>query len=230
VQPLARRLIASLVTGPFFYVPVPKKASGHLVVDLCCGTGGWTDAFLAQGCTVVGYDVRGDLRYRGHRILADVRELDGRRFRDALVIVASPPCDGFSLANPIRRQPDYHPDMSVVDACFRIAQEAGRPLILENVYGAVKFFVAQYGPPAHHFGKFYLWGSGVPVLLPAGPRWKDKDKMRHRSRHLRARIPGDLANAIAQYWCSDPNRPFGELDAPRAPRIGEGERRVPCSL
>lgn len=165
------------------------------MIDLCAGTGGWTDGFIAAGCTVIGYDIRRDPRYKGHLILADVRELDGRLFSGCLCIVASPPCDDFSLANPKRHDPNFSPDMSIVDACFRIGRESGRPFLVENVCGAQKFL----GAPAGHYGKFYLWGTGVPALLPEGPRWKERYKMRSRSRHLRARIPVDLAVSIAQY-------------------------------
>lgn len=178
----------------WFFPPVPVFGE-HVVIDLCCGVGGWTDAFLAAGCTVIGYDIRPDKRYKGHLVLADVRELDGRCFPNVLCIVASPPCDEFSLANPKRKDPAFVPDMSIVEACFRIGRESGRPLVLENVCGAQKFL----GAPVGHYGKFYLWGDGVPALLPQGPRWKDKYKMRSRSRHLRARIPADLAAAIAHF-------------------------------
>jgi site-specific DNA-cytosine methylase len=85
----------------FFFAPVPVYGE-HVVIDLCSGVGGWTDAFLAVGCTVIGYDIRPDKRYKGHLIRADVRELDGRRFSSVLCIVASPPCDEFSLASPSR--------------------------------------------------------------------------------------------------------------------------------
>jgi hypothetical protein len=178
----------------WFFPPVPVPGE-HVVIDLCCGVGGWTDAFLARGCTVIGYDIRADKRYQGHLIRSDVRELDGRAFSSVLCIVASPPCQEFSLANPKRRDPDFLPDMSIVEACFRVGRESGRPLVLENVCGAQKFL----GAPVGHYGKFYLWGDGVPALLPQGHRWKEKYKMRSRSRHLRARIPSDLAVAIAHY-------------------------------
>jgi site-specific DNA-cytosine methylase len=181
-----------LIVSRWFFPPVPVTGE-NIVIDLCAGTGGWTDAFLAEGCTVVGYDIRRDQRYKGHLILADVRELDGRWFSQALVIVASPPCTDFSLANPKRRDPAFVPDLSVVEACFRIGRESGRPIVIENVCGAQKWL----GAPVGHYGKFYLWGDGVPAMLPQGPRWKDKYKMRNRSRHLRARIPFDLAAAIA---------------------------------
>jgi len=182
------------VTPRWFFPPVPVPGE-HVVIDLCCGVGGWTDAFIERGCTVVGYDIRPDKRYKGHLILADVRELDGRAFQSVLCIVASPPCTEFSLANPKRHDPTFTPDMSIVEACFRIGKESGRPLILENVCGAQKYL----GAPVVHYGKFYLWGDGTPALVPQGPKWKDKYKMRSRSRHLRARIPADLARWIANF-------------------------------
>lgn len=178
----------------WFFPPVPVHGE-HVVIDLCCGVGGWTDAFLACGCTVVGYDVRPDKRYRGNLIVADVRDLEGAQFKDVLCIVASPPCTDFSLANPKRADPLFVPDLSVVEACFRIGRESGRPLILENVCGAQKYL----GAPVVHYGKFYLWGDGAPALVPKGPAWKEKYKMRSRSRHLRARIPGELAAYIANF-------------------------------
>jgi hypothetical protein len=46
-------------------------------------------------------------------------------------------------------------------ACFRIAAEAGRPIIVENVKGAQKFV----GRAVWHFGSYYLWGD-VPALMP----------------------------------------------------------------
>lgn len=185
---------------PHWWIPVPMSVGDRspLVIDLCCGTGGWTDAFIERGCTCIGYDIHRDRRYRGHHVLADVRTLDGGAFRHALVIVMSPPCTDFSLANPKRRAPGWEPDMELMEACFRIGRQSGRPFIIENVYGAVKYL----GAPSHHWGKFYLWGSGVPALLPKGPRWKDSWKKRYRSPALRARIPEELASAVAHFWCS----------------------------
>jgi site-specific DNA-cytosine methylase len=166
-----------------------------LALDLCCGTGGWTDALLALGYTVVGVDVHRDHRYKGHLVLQDVRTMTGHPFRSFTLIVASPPCTEFTYARFHNNVHGHNPDMSIVDACRRIAAEAGVPLVLENVHGAQRWL----GRAAHHFGKFYLWGDGVPALLPAGPRWKDRYKTLHRSAALRGRIPQDLALAIGRY-------------------------------
>jgi hypothetical protein len=83
--------------------------------------------------------------------------------RRASLIVASPPCQEFSRHDQpwTRARNPPPPDTSIWEACVRIAQEAGAPLILENVRGAQKFM----GPARAHYGSQYLWGD-VPALLP----------------------------------------------------------------
>ena len=69
------------------------------------------------------------------------------QFRNATVIVASPPCQAYSYrAMPWKRAKALPPpDNTLFDACFRIQREAceaaGRhiPLIVENVRGAQKW-------------------------------------------------------------------------------------------
>jgi hypothetical protein len=113
-----------------------------LAIDLFCGLGGWAEGFLQEGYRVIGFD--NDPRfakvYPGEFVLADVRTLDGKRFRDARVIVASPPCTKYA---PWAMPPTWHtretPDSSCVDAVWRIRQVAGVPTVLENVRGAVRW-------------------------------------------------------------------------------------------
>jgi len=113
-------------------------------------------------------------------VLQDVLTLDGRQFRNAAVIVASPPCQAYSYRGMPwgamwrehnRMDDDGGPagnyrgkDPILNDlfwACFRIAREAGLPVIVENVKNAQQFV----GPAAWHYGSFYLWGD-VPALMP----------------------------------------------------------------
>lgn len=144
-----------------------------LAIDLFCGLGGWTEGLLAEGYRVVGFDlerhVYGDHRYPAQLVLQDVLMIDGAQFRDASLIVASPPCQAYSYrAMPWSRARALPPpDNSLFEACFRIQREAcaaaGRhiPLVVENVRGAQKWV----GPARWHFGSFYLWGD-VPALMP----------------------------------------------------------------
>ena len=144
-----------------------------LAIDLFCGLGGWTDGLLAEGYEVVGFDIErhayGEHCYPGQLVLQDVRTLHGGQFRDAALIVASPPCQAYSYrAMPWSRARALPPpDNTLFEECFRIQREAseaaGRkiPLIVENVRGAQKWV----GRARWNFGSFYLWGD-VPALMP----------------------------------------------------------------
>lgn len=149
-----------------------------LAIDLFCGLGGWAEGFLAEGYDVIGFDLErhhdyGTGGYPGQLVLQDVSTLDGHQFRNAAVIVASPPCQEYSyMAMPWSRgkakAAAIREDVSLwlkltclFNCCFRIAHEAGVPLVVENVRGAEPWV----GPARWHFGSFYLWGD-VPALMP----------------------------------------------------------------
>ena len=131
-----------------------------LAIDLFCGLGGWTDGLLAEGYDVIGFDITqhvyGEHRYPAQLVIQDVTTLHGSQFRNADLIVASPPCQEYSyMAMPwslakakaaaIRadNSGEKLADLKrLFNACFRIQREAceaaGRhiPLIVENVRGA----------------------------------------------------------------------------------------------
>ena len=144
-----------------------------LAVDLFCGLGGWTDGLLAEGFDVIGFDITqhvyGEHRYPAQLVLQDVTTLHGSQFRDAALIVASPPCQAYSYrAMPWKRAKALPPpDNTLFEACFRIQREAcaaaGRhiPMIVENVRGAQPWVVRA----RWNYGSFYLWGD-VPALMP----------------------------------------------------------------
>jgi hypothetical protein len=111
----------------------------------------------------------GWIEYPAQLVIQDVTTLHGSQFRDATLIVASPPCQGYSYrAMPWKRAKALPPpDNTLFDACFRIQREAceaaGRhiPLVVENVRGAQPWV----GRARWNFGSFYLWGD-VPALMP----------------------------------------------------------------
>jgi hypothetical protein len=156
-----------------------------LAIDLFCGLGGWTSGLLAEGYEVVGFDIEahvyGEHRYPAQLMIQDVLTLHGSQFRDAALIVASPPCQEYSyMAMPWTKAKAkaaaIRADATgaelarlnrLFNACFRIQREAceaaGRhiPLVVENVRGAEPWV----GRARWSFGSFYLWGD-VPVLMP----------------------------------------------------------------
>lgn len=156
-----------------------------LAVDLFCGLGGWTEGLLAAGYDVVGFDIEqhqyGDMRYPAQLVVQDVLTLHGSQFRDAALIVASPPCQEYSwMAMPWKlakaKAAAIRADTTgeslerlnrLFHACFRIQAEAslaaGRhiPMVVENVRGAQPWV----GRARWNFGSFYLWGD-VPALMP----------------------------------------------------------------
>jgi len=169
-----------------------------LAIDLFCGLGGWTDGLLAEGYDVIGFDIEaheyGEDRYPAKLVLQDVLTLHGSQFKDAALIVASPPCQEFSymampwsrakqIARALRGQDEFPAGYkgsrtiaeltALFDACFRIQREAseaaGRhiPLVVENVRGCEPWV----GRAKWSFGSYYLWGD-VPALMPhRGGSW-----------------------------------------------------------
>jgi hypothetical protein len=147
-----------------------------LCVELYCGSFGWSKSWLDLGGRAIGFDLEhhpwhGPVPENAELVLQDVLTLNGAQFRDADLILASPPCQEFSYrAMPWKRAkalPPPYLGMKLFWACWRIQQEAceaaGRyiPMVVENVVGAQRWI----GAARWHFGSYYLWGD-VPALMP----------------------------------------------------------------
>lgn len=152
-----------------------------IAIDLFCGKGGWTNGLQVRGYHCIGFDIADMGDYPGELVLQDVLTIHGSQFRNATLIVASPPCQKYSyMAMPWTRAKELakwyrdteHPERIVelnalFDACFRIQREAseaaGRhvPMVVENVKGAQPWV----GSARWHYGPFYLWGD-IPALMP----------------------------------------------------------------
>lgn len=157
-----------------------------LAIDLFTGLHGWTEGLVAEGWRVVGFDLEDMSAQFGqpkpehfNLVLQDVLTLNGRQFKGADLIVASPPCQFFSytampwtrakkLADEVRLDPSrLEKELALFNACFRIQREAtaaaGRkiPMVVENVRGAGPWL----GRARWMYGSFALYGD-VPALMP----------------------------------------------------------------
>ena len=154
-----------------------------LAIDLFCGLGGWTEGLLAEGFEVVGFDIErhdyGTGGYPAQLVLQDALTIHGKQFKDAALIVCSPPCQEFSyMAMPwskakqkrqeyLSGERDRKQLTALFDACFRIQREAIEaaghfiPMVVENVRGAQEWV----GRSRWNYGSFHLWGD-VPALMP----------------------------------------------------------------
>jgi len=206
-----------------------------LAVDLCCGKGGWTIGLQAVGYRVLGVDLERFPEYPGdYFIQQDIRTLHGDQFTQAVLIVASPPCQEFTVRSLPwgSKLPPPLLGLDLFRACERIGREAGCPYVIENVRGARRWIRDQ---PVTHLGPFYLWGPGVPALFPPELRLVQKG-FRHRSvrGHLRdmrgisrarrkewsatcAMIPFELAATVGRTFLPRDSRIAGPGAALRSP-------------
>lgn len=200
-----------------------------ICVDLFCGLGGWSAGFLANGYQCWGFDIErhdyGPGGYPGDLALQDILTLHGSQFRDAAVIVASPPCQNYSyLAMPWSRSKDPDnsksakalrlkwetegPDNRLFDACFRIQREvieaAGChiPMIVENVQGAIPWV----GRSRWHYGSFHLWGD-VPALMPITFQPVMKRGVTHRANGETNFHGVKVGGPVGNDWFAKHNRP-----------------------
>ena len=124
-----------------------------IILDLCCGTGAWSDPYKEAG-----YDVR----------LITLPDYDVRTYippSNVYGILAAPPCTMFSLARTNAKTPrDLKQGMEIVRACLNIiwsymeiqqdTRKKKLPLkfwALENPNGMLKYFL---GKPAFQFNPY----------------------------------------------------------------------------
>lgn len=145
----------------------------RVILDLCAGSGSWSEPYVKAGYDVRRYDLaNGD----------DVRLLKYSSARRAHGILAAPPCTVFSYARN-RYEPlpgELWEALSVVDACLR-AVVLYRPTwwALENPVNKLRRYLGpprwvfrqwQYGDPAEK--PTALWGTFEPPMFLVGQRRK----------------------------------------------------------
>jgi hypothetical protein len=160
-----------------------------LMLDICAGLGGASQAMRERGWQVVTLD--NDPRF-GCDITADLTTWTYAGPRPDLLWL-SPPCTEFARESMPWCKTGQVPDMTLMRAAFRLVQAIQpRYWILENVRGAVPYL----GSPREIHGPFYLWGYfpslGRPVL-----RMRGKERYSSSQRAERAKIPMALSLAVA---------------------------------
>lgn len=202
------------------------------LLDLFCGRWGWSRAFAARGWECVGVDLKelaetpnGCEFWRGDvldltsigRSIGPMAQILGLLWSKPFdFITCSSPCEEFS----VWAMPHFHPNpkypelgIKLFNGARALCERSGVPYVMENSCGAQMFV----GPAVERCGSFYLWGSGVPLLMPQGIV-KGASQMRRDGRFRRrvgvdelmykckteraaklATIPPELANCVAEY-------------------------------
>lgn len=198
------------------------------MLDLFCGRFGWSRAFAARGWECVGVDlveppeIPEGCVFLKRNILEFVALPLGFDF-----ICASSSCEEFSLFGMKHFHPTPpYPAMGIqlFNHTRALCEVSGVSYVMENTNRAQDFV----GRAVSHCGPFYLWGNGVPPLLPQGIkkgikhaegfsklmtpeekrlcRLKDtmlrsgsKSKARKSHTAAAATIPFELANCVAEY-------------------------------
>lgn len=186
-----------------------KTARAPLLVDLFCGVGGWTKAFLRRGWTCIGVDLARFDDYPGTFLQMDARTVPAELFEAADAIVASPPCEEFARAWLPWLRGDHTPSAEAIGLlAWSIELTANHPRRITEC----SVFAGKHAPGGTRFGSYILWGD-VPILMPHIPRRKaNKSGLRP---DLRAEIPPHLADWIAHQYTKtleDSRRPGGRAD------------------
>jgi hypothetical protein len=168
----------------------------RIILDLCSGSGAWSQPYVEAGYDVRRYDIRsGD----------DVRLLTFPRAVTIHGILAAPPCTYFCRMRMCRGRPSdaqFLEGLSVVDACLR-AVLLCEPAwwALENPQGylsdwlgppILKFHPADYGDPWTK--NTWLWGKfAKPIPVALRPL---SDPLIHRKKGRRGVAQSDAENAV----------------------------------
>lgn len=117
------------------------------VLDLFSGLGGWSQAFADRGHDVTTVDIEPSFR---PTVLADIRTFEAWRYEPFDVVLASPPCEAFSVLQIGRnwhavndrlypKTPKAEQALTIVQAALDVINDA-RPVfwVMENPRAALR--------------------------------------------------------------------------------------------
>jgi hypothetical protein len=141
------------------------------LLDLYSGRWGWSKAFAARGWECVGIDLvePPEIPQGCNFLKMDVFDITPEWIAEHHFdfICASSPCEQFSVHGMKHFHPNPpYPELGIklFNHTRMLCESSGVPYIMENVRAAQAFV----GTATHHCGPFYLWGTGVPTILPGG--------------------------------------------------------------
>lgn len=164
-----------------------------LMLDLCAGLGGASQAFRDRGWQVITLDNNPAF---GCDITADLREWSWQGAQPDLIWL-SDPCTEFARESMPWSRNGIAPDLSIVLAGLRIIRESTpRFWARENVRGSVRWVRPFLGAPREIHGPFFLWGNFPPL---GRPRLSMRKKESYSSTQVaeRAKVPYALSLAMA---------------------------------
>lgn len=193
-------------------VQVIWHSQKRMMVDLCSGLGGASEAFLQAGWDVLRIENNPLLADTPNTVMMDIAELKPQphEYLKVDLVWASPPCRDFSTAYSApksiaqRAGIDYAPDMEILEDAIRIIEELKpRFWVVENVRGAIKDFEPYLGTPRLIIGPFVLWGNFPLFDMP--PEWNhtkggkgsgDKHSSDPLRANYRAKIPYEMSENL----------------------------------
>jgi len=206
--------------------PISSKAGKFRLLDLFCGRWGWSKAFAARNWECIGVDLVEPPEVPQGCMFHKVDVLDLGIGHGPLIIegrfdfiCASSPCEQFSVHGMKHFHPNPpYPELGIklFNHTRQLCEASGVPYVMENVRAAQQFV----GNAVHHCGPFYLWGSGVPAIIPRGigkgtgfgrsreERKNGADPTYHMHAGSRARkeytaqiatVPPELSSCVASY-------------------------------
>jgi len=169
----------------------------HLIIlDLCCGSGAWSEPYYDAGYTVKFIDIE---RGTDVRLYEPPRKVHG--------VLAAPPCTMFASSGACRQRTEQEiiSALSIVDACMRIIKVTN-PVwwALENPVGTLRKYL---GTPTLIFNpcdygddytkKTLLWGDfTIPKASPTVPTQGSKMNTKIRDPKKRAETSFCFASAF----------------------------------
>ena len=195
-------------------------AKRKLCIDLCSGFGLFSEPFLKAGWKVIRIDNDEKFLRVPFTHICDVRDMVKLKLivnvKEPTVIVASPPCERFSLANRMFPKKGIRQALDMVGAVYEVIAEF-RPKywIVENPKGRLRWFLGKPNSTvslSDYGGKYKkptdLWHNfPLPLVkaeMPFEPSWssiRNQGKgstglLRLRDPAKRAMLPLGLGEAI----------------------------------